>query len=57
MTAIDFTAFVDRLASASGDAILPFFRTSLNVEDKSRGEKFDPVTAANPLVPFVPPPK
>ena len=47
MTAIDFTAFVDRLASASGDAILPFFRTSLNVEDKSRGEKFDPVTAAD----------
>jgi myo-inositol-1(or 4)-monophosphatase len=47
MTAIDFTAFVDKLASAAGDAILPFFRTSLSVENKSRGEHFDPVTAAD----------
>ncbi|MFC7053436.1 histidinol-phosphatase [Hansschlegelia quercus] len=47
MTAVDFSAFVDRLATASGDAILPFFRTSLGVEDKSRGELFDPVTAAD----------
>jgi myo-inositol-1(or 4)-monophosphatase len=47
MTAIDFTAFVDRLASASADALLPFFRTSLSVENKSRGESFDPVTAAD----------
>ncbi len=47
MTAIDFAAFVDRLASASGDAILPFFRTTLSVENKSRGESFDPVTAAD----------
>ena len=29
MTAIDFAAFVDQLATASGDAILPFFRTAL----------------------------
>jgi myo-inositol-1(or 4)-monophosphatase len=47
MTAIDFAAFVDQLATASGDAILPFFRTSLSVENKSRGEGFDPVTAAD----------
>jgi myo-inositol-1(or 4)-monophosphatase len=47
MTAVDFAAFVDRLADASGDAILPFFRTSLAVEDKSRGGRFDPVTAAD----------
>ena len=47
MPAIDFTAFVERLASAAGDAILPFFRTSLSVEDKSRGRGFDPVTAAD----------
>jgi myo-inositol-1(or 4)-monophosphatase len=47
MTAIDFTAFVDKLAAAAGDAILPFFRTSLSVENKSRGENFDPVTAAD----------
>jgi myo-inositol-1(or 4)-monophosphatase len=47
MTAIDFAAFVDQLAAASGEAILPFFRTSLGVEDKSRGGSFDPVTAAD----------
>ncbi len=34
MTAIDFAAFVDELATLSGEAILPFFRTSLGVEDK-----------------------
>jgi myo-inositol-1(or 4)-monophosphatase len=46
MTAIDFTSFVDKLAAASGDTILPFFRTALAVENKlSRG--FDPVTAAD----------
>jgi myo-inositol-1(or 4)-monophosphatase len=47
MTAVDFAAFVDELADAAGDAILPFFRTSLAVEDKSRGGRFDPVTAAD----------
>jgi myo-inositol-1(or 4)-monophosphatase len=47
MTAIDFAAFVDQLASASGEAILPFFRTSLSVENKSRSGTFDPVTAAD----------
>ena len=47
MTAVDFAAFVDRLAEASGDAILPFFRTSLGVEDKTHGAGFDPVTAAD----------
>jgi len=46
MTAIDFTSFVDRLASASGDTILPFFRTSLAIENKKTGG-FDPVTAAD----------
>lgn len=47
MTAIDFTAFVERLAAAAGDAILPFFRTTLSIEDKGRGGSFDPVTAAD----------
>ena len=47
MTAIDFAAFVDDLATVSGETILPFFRTSLSVEDKSRGGSFDPVTAAD----------
>ena len=46
MTAVDFAAFVDRLATVSGEAILPFFRTSLAVDNKlQRG--FDPVTAAD----------
>jgi myo-inositol-1(or 4)-monophosphatase len=46
MTAVDFSSFVDRLASASGDVILPFFRTALAVDNKlARG--FDPVTAAD----------
>ncbi|MBV9556021.1 MAG: histidinol-phosphatase [Pseudolabrys sp.] len=46
MTAIDFAAFVDELASVSGETILPFFRTSLAVENKKAGG-FDPVTAAD----------
>ena len=46
MTAIDFTSFVDQLATASGDTILPFFRTALTVENKKVGG-FDPVTAAD----------
>ena len=47
MTAIDFAAFVDELATVSGEAILPFFRTALGVEDKAHGGGFDPVTAAD----------
>src|SRR5713226_5872171 len=47
MTAVDFEAFVGELATVSGDAIKPFFRTSRGVEDKSRGGGFDPVTAAD----------
>jgi myo-inositol-1(or 4)-monophosphatase len=46
MTAVDFTTFVDQLATASGDTILPFFRTALAVENKKAGG-FDPVTAAD----------
>jgi myo-inositol-1(or 4)-monophosphatase len=47
MTAVDLNAFLDELATVSGEAILPYFRTSLSVEDKSRGGSFDPVTAAD----------
>jgi myo-inositol-1(or 4)-monophosphatase len=47
MTAIDFAAFVDELAAASGEKILPFFRTALGVEDKGSLGRFDPVTAAD----------
>ena len=46
MTAIDFSQFVDQLAAASGDTILPFFRTALAVENK-KADGFDPVTAAD----------
>jgi myo-inositol-1(or 4)-monophosphatase len=46
MTAVDFAAFVDELATRSGEALLPFFRTSLGVDNKSAGG-FDPVTAAD----------
>jgi myo-inositol-1(or 4)-monophosphatase len=48
MTAIDFAAFVDKLATVSGETILPFFRTALAVEVKEREDgAFDPVTAAD----------
>jgi myo-inositol-1(or 4)-monophosphatase len=52
MTAVDFAAFVGELATVSGEAIRPFFRTALGVEkldvkDKSGGGAFDPVTAAD----------
>jgi myo-inositol-1(or 4)-monophosphatase len=47
MTAIDFATFVDTLATISGEAILPYFRTSLGVEDKGSAAGFDPVTAAD----------
>jgi myo-inositol-1(or 4)-monophosphatase len=47
MTAVDFAAFVERLAQVSGEVILPFFRTTIGAEDKSRGGVFDPVTEAD----------
>src|SRR6476620_2863761 len=47
MTEINFSAFVNELASVSGETILPFFRTALTVEDKGRSGSFDPVTAAD----------
>src|SRR4051812_11665542 len=46
MTAVDFTSFVEQLATASGETILPFFRTTLAVDNKKPGA-FDPVTAAD----------
>src|SRR5246127_1811573 len=47
VTVIDFKAFIGRLATASGETILPFFRTSLSIEDKSANRDFDPVTEAD----------
>ena len=46
MTVIDFTAFIGRLATTSGETILPFFRTSLSIDNKSSHD-FDPVTEAD----------
>ncbi|WP_315706561.1 MULTISPECIES: histidinol-phosphatase [unclassified Bradyrhizobium] len=47
MTVIDFSAFIGRLATASGETILPFFRTSLSIDNKSIRQDFDPVTEAD----------
>ena len=47
MTVIDFEAFIGRLATASGEVILPFFRTSLSIDNKSMVHEFDPVTEAD----------
>jgi myo-inositol-1(or 4)-monophosphatase len=46
VTVIDFTAFIGRLATASGETILPYFRTSLSIDNKKAGD-FDPVTEAD----------
>jgi myo-inositol-1(or 4)-monophosphatase len=47
MTAVDIEAFVAELATAAGEAIRPFFRTTLAMLDKSAGVAFDPVTEAD----------
>jgi histidinol phosphatase-like enzyme (inositol monophosphatase family) len=47
MTAVDFAAFVEKLADVASTTILPFFRTAIGAEDKSRGGMFDPVTEAD----------
>jgi histidinol phosphatase-like enzyme (inositol monophosphatase family) len=40
------SAFLDRLATAASDSIMPHFRTAASVEDKG-GKRFDPVTIAD----------
>ena len=45
MKPVEFSSFVGELASISGQAILPFFRTMIAAEDKSRGGVFDQGTA------------
>jgi myo-inositol-1(or 4)-monophosphatase len=47
MRPVDLAAFVNELASVSGSAILPFFRTSIGAENKAKGAAFDPVTEAD----------
>jgi histidinol phosphatase-like enzyme (inositol monophosphatase family) len=46
MRPVDLSAFIEKLAHQSGEAILPFFRTQLRVDDKG-GKRFDPVTEAD----------
>jgi myo-inositol-1(or 4)-monophosphatase len=46
MSLIDFSQFVNELATLSGQAILPFFRTAMAPENKG-GASFDPVTEAD----------
>jgi histidinol phosphatase-like enzyme (inositol monophosphatase family) len=48
MRPVDLDAFLESLATRSGEAILPFFRTQLPVTDKGgAGRRFDPVTEAD----------
>jgi histidinol phosphatase-like enzyme (inositol monophosphatase family) len=48
MGVVDFSRFVDELATVSGQAILPFFRAAFTTEDKATGQTpFDPVTEAD----------
>jgi myo-inositol-1(or 4)-monophosphatase len=47
VTVIDFKAFIGQLATSSGETILPFFRTSLSIDNKSTAHDFDPVTEAD----------
>ena len=47
MTIVDFEPFVAELANVAGEAILPFFRTALQAQDKGGPGAFDPVTEAD----------
>ena len=47
MRLVDFGDFINELAQVSGEAILPFFRSSIGADDKSGGGTFDPVTEAD----------
>jgi histidinol phosphatase-like enzyme (inositol monophosphatase family) len=47
MGPIDFTQFVNELATLSGQAILPFFRSGFSITNKALGGVFDPVTEAD----------
>jgi myo-inositol-1(or 4)-monophosphatase len=44
VSAVDFESFIRELARVSGEAILPFFRSAIGVENKAGVGLFDPVT-------------
>ena len=43
----EFVEFAVHLADLAGEQILPRFRTSVGMENKSKGGGFDPVTVAD----------
>jgi histidinol phosphatase-like enzyme (inositol monophosphatase family) len=47
MSVVALDSFMMQLAQASGEVILPFFRSGAAVTDKSAGRAFDPVTEAD----------
>jgi myo-inositol-1(or 4)-monophosphatase len=47
MAGTEYLDFAIRMAHAAGDAILPHFRARIDVEDKSGGGSYDPVTIAD----------
>ena len=47
MRPVDLVEFLEHLATVSGEAILPFFRSHLAVTDKAGKGAFDPVTEAD----------
>jgi myo-inositol-1(or 4)-monophosphatase len=47
MRPVEMKSFIEQLARASGQAILPFFRSHIGAQDKSAGGVFDPVTEAD----------
>lgn len=47
MTAVDLETFIAELTQVAGEAILPFFRTAVGLQDKGRPGAFDPVTEAD----------
>src|SRR5260370_8743351 len=44
---MEFTGFIGGVGACSGETILPFFRTSLSIDNKSTSHEFDPVTEAD----------
>src|SRR5262245_14664779 len=46
-TLSEYVEFAVHAVRAAGEAILPYFRAELDVENKAAGGGFDPVTAAD----------
>jgi myo-inositol-1(or 4)-monophosphatase len=46
-SATEYLDFARRAAQAAGEAILPYFRTAITVDDKRNAQGYDPVTEAD----------